>query len=264
MNDDLLSRIDAEADAEDGSGSSGSAPADSSDGLAGLSLAVVFGELAASLDAHDDVGQTLDSVVQLAVETVPGCDFAGVSWSRTGEQIETPAATDDVVRRCDAVQYEFTEGPCVESATEGGPRVITDMAADNRWPAFARRCVELGMNSLMSCQLSSPRATMGALNLYSRSAHAFDDPDVQQIAMLYANHASVALAHRVLETDLKTAIETRGLIGQAIGILTERHRVTPQQGFDLLIRASQRVHIKVRDLAAQVVDTGLDPSLIVK
>lgn len=230
--------------------------------LGAVQLAQLFGELAAELNSQTDVTETLRQVVQLAVDTVPGCDFAGISWARTGEQIETPASTDALVNACDAVQYEYDEGPCVDSAVNGGPRVISDMGDEPRWPRFAARSYELGMRSLMSCELSSPRSVMGALNLYSTSVGAFDDEQVQQIALLYANHASIALANRVLESDLKAAVDTRGLIGQAIGILVERHRVTPQQAFELLVRGSQRLHVKLRELARQVVETGQDPSNI--
>jgi hypothetical protein len=33
----------------------------------------------------------------------------------------------------------------------------------------------------------------------------------------------------------------------------------PERAFDLLVRASQRSHVKLRDLAGYVVDTGVEP-----
>jgi AmiR/NasT family two-component response regulator len=52
---------------------------------------------------------------------------------------------------------------------------------------------------------------------------------------------------------------TRETIGQAVGILVERYKVTPTQAFALLVRSSQHRNIKLRDVAAQLVETGVDP-----
>jgi len=73
---------------------------------------------------------------------------------------------------------------------------------------------------------------------------------------------SIALAGRHLEVDLRSAVDTRGTIGQAIGILIERHKILPQQAFQLLVKASQRRHMKLRDLALYVIETGIDPSAV--
>jgi AmiR/NasT family two-component response regulator len=51
-------------------------------------------------------------------------------------------------------------------------------------------------------------------------------------------------------------METRDLIGQAKGILMERHRVTGDQAFKLLVRASQATNTKLRDIADELVATG--------
>ena len=59
--------------------------------------------------------------------------------------------------------------------------------------------------------------------------------------------------------SLKQAIESHRSIGQAVGILVERYRLPPAQAFDRLRQASQNRNMKVRELAARVVETGADP-----
>ena len=59
---------------------------------------------------------------------------------------------------------------------------------------------------------------------------------------------------------LERAVESHRLIGQAVGILLERHKLTPAAAFTALKRASQDRNIKIRDLAQRVIETGLDPS----
>jgi hypothetical protein len=61
------------------------------------------------------------------------------------------------------------------------------------------------------------------------------------------------------ETHMARAIESHRLIGQAIGILIERHRVTPAEAFTRLKKASQDRNIKLREIAARVIETGAEP-----
>lgn len=61
------------------------------------------------------------------------------------------------------------------------------------------------------------------------------------------------------EAHLRAAIDSHGLIGQATGVLVERHRVTPAVAFARLRQASQNRNIRLRDLAERVVSTGSDP-----
>ncbi|MGC3956080.1 MAG: ANTAR domain-containing protein [Propionicimonas sp.] len=69
--------------------------------------------------------------------------------------------------------------------------------------------------------------------------------------------AAVQAADRV--ANLQVAVESHRLIGQATGILVERHRELPGAAFERLRRASQQRNLKLRDLAAQVIETGADP-----
>ncbi len=59
---------------------------------------------------------------------------------------------------------------------------------------------------------------------------------------------------------LETALRSSRRIGIAMGIVMERHRVTEDQAFGVLVRLSQESNVKVRDIAARVVETGQLPS----
>ena len=100
---------------------------------------------------------------------------------------------------------------------------------------------------------------LGALNLYSRRVDAFDESDMAT-ALLFSTHAAIALSHAQtragdveLTRQLREAIESRDVIGQAKGILMERERVDADAAFDMLRRASQRLNVKLRDVAGRVV-----------
>src|SRR5205085_11449999 len=96
------------------------------------------------------------------------------------------------------------------------------------------------------------------LNLSSRRVDAFDDADMAT-AVLFSAHAALALSQAQthageveLSRQLREAIESRDVIGQAKGILMEREHVDADTAFDMLRRASQRLNVKLRDLAGRV------------
>lgn len=222
-----------------------------------VELAGVFAEAAKVLAGQESLGTTAEELATLAVSVVPGVDAAGVSLARNGK-VDTLGATDDLVRACDEAQYQTGQGPCLEAVWEDRILQVDDLATDPRWPAFAERAVRLGARSMLACHLSSERGSLSALNMYAREPNAFDEQS-RRISLIYATHATIALEFARLEGDLRAAVETRQGIGQAVGIVMERHRLTAKQAFDLLVRSSQRLNVKLRDLAESVVSTGIDP-----
>lgn len=79
--------------------------------------------------------------------------------------------------------------------------------------------------------------------------------DAPSLALIDQLTAELAKA-RQTAVDLSTALESNRAIGAATGILMARHQVTQQQAFDLLRIASQTRHVKLREIAREVVDTG--------
>lgn len=71
--------------------------------------------------------------------------------------------------------------------------------------------------------------------------------------LLAAEETTQRVAH------LELAMQSHRLVGQATGVLVERHRLTPVEAFEMLRTASQRRNVKLRELAALVIETGLDP-----
>jgi AmiR/NasT family two-component response regulator len=57
-----------------------------------------------------------------------------------------------------------------------------------------------------------------------------------------------------LVEQLRTALASRDVIGQAKGVLMERHRIDAQEAFDRLVRESQERNVKLRDIAQAMVE----------
>lgn len=63
------------------------------------------------------------------------------------------------------------------------------------------------------------------------------------------------------EEHLNQAMEGHRIIGEAVGILVERHRIRSPEAFELLKAASQHRNIKLREIATRVIQTGQEPDL---
>ncbi|MDP9219910.1 MAG: GAF and ANTAR domain-containing protein [Actinomycetota bacterium] len=218
-------------------------------------LSETFAGVARELLAEDDVHQTLERAVELAVDTIDGCDYAGVSLVR-GREIESPAQTDELVTVGDRLQVELGEGPCLSAIREQQTVQVDDLAKDGRWPVWGPRVSgELGVSSLLAFQLYNAKDVLGALNLYSKQPYAFDD-EARAVGLVFASHAAVALTGAQVEENLKRAVHSRNLIGQAQGILMERYGLSADKAFELLRRVSQNENVKLRDVAARLASSS--------
>jgi ANTAR domain len=214
--------------------------------------ASAFATLSQDLLAEPVVETTLQRVVELAVETIEGCDYAGVSM-RHGRKVDTPAATDALVHQLDNWQYELGEGPCIDAVFIDEMYVIKDMNTEDRWPHWAPKAVSLGIQSVLSIRLATPRSLVGGLNLYSKALYAYGEDQVIT-AGIYAAHASNAIAANSKVEQLGTGMQSRHMIGLAQGLLMQRYGLSEEQAFRFLSRISQDGNVKLRDVAASVIE----------
>ena len=218
-----------------------------------VDVAETFAAVARVLAAHEDMSTTLDRIVHLAVEHLDACDFAGISFVE-GKRITSPASSNEVPEILDRIQSETGEGPCIDAIKEHAFFQTDDLRAERRWPQFSRRAhEETGILSIISLRLFVEEDTLGALNLYATDPAAFDETDVA-LGTVFAVHASVAVDAARREETLETKAASRDVIGQAKGILMARSGVDEQRAFEMLKLASQRMNVKLRDIAKNIAD----------
>ena len=209
-------------------------------------------------EQHGDVEATLQAITATAVEVVPHAEECSISYVVGRSTIEPRASTSDLPRSLDALQEQVEQGPCMDAIREQEVVRVDDVGAEDRWPEFTRRAAGLGVGSMMCFRLFVEGDRLGALNLYSRTPGAFDD-ESEDIGHMFAAHAAVAVAGAEHEENLRAGMDNRDVIGQAKGILMERHRLTADQAFGVLARVSQEMNRKLVDIARELTDTGAVP-----
>ena len=208
--------------------------------------------------SEGDLDQTLQTVVDLTVGTLPGCDSAGVTLKK-GDGGMTAAGTDAFTLEIDKIQYSSGEGPCLQAMNDQEKVEIEAVSQESRWPEFTRRAQEAGFRSSLSFPLQA-NGSVGALNIYSKTERAFDD-ESRMLGDIYAKQASIALKNAItysaakqLTAQLEEAVASRDLIGQAKGILMERESMTDEEAFQMMVAASQAANIKVKEIALRLVE----------
>ena len=216
-------------------------------------LATLLSEAAQLWAAEGSLEDTLIAIAFSAVETIPGADYAGASLIRSPHTITTPAATDDLVRDADSIQSLTGEGPCVDALWEQRTVRVDDLATDPRWPTFGPSAVALGVASMLAFRLFTGGDSWGALNLYSRKTDAFDEAS-EFVGLLFASHASIALAGSQQLRQVTADLNTGELIGKATGILMERHKIRSSDAYDMLVARSKRGMLSIAEVAARLIN----------
>ena len=197
---------------------------------------------------------TLQAIVSTAVRMLSPARYAGLIIFSGGELIPQ-ASTDRVPLLLDHLQQKLGDGPCINAAQSQSIVRIDDTRQDGRWPDFAAGAANLGVRSMLCVPLWVDERCLGALSLYADQAAAFTDLH-GRVTTLLATFAALALAEAQRADQMHAALVNRDVIGQAKGILMERHRITADAAFGFLTRVSQAENTKLAALAGQLVATG--------
>lgn len=226
-------------------------------------IAAEFLALSAALLDATTVGGVLRRVVDAARSAIPGADLVSVTL-RTADGFHTPAQTDPLASRIDEIQYRLSCGPCLEATRNAGIALAfsADLGASTQFGPFGPAAAELGVHSVLAVGLfpdgEGPR--MGALNVYSYTRAGLDELD-RDVALVLAAHASTALAATMASSaadlevaQLREALQSRDVIGQAKGILMERRGISADEAFGVLRSASQSLNVKLAQIAQTLVE----------
>jgi transcriptional regulator with GAF, ATPase, and Fis domain len=204
------------------------------------------------------IDDTLHGVTASAVDLIDGVETADVLLVAGADLFKSVAATSQLAVEVDDFQKRFREGPCLDAAI-GHPMVMcNDLREDSRWPRFAEAAVAAGVHPLMSFQLYTHNARMGALNLFGIEPDVFTAENEAVGAML-ATHAATALIADDERLQFQSALASRDIIGQAKGIIMERFDVDAVRAFELLRSLSQDSNTRLASVAKELVSRGPEP-----
>ncbi|HEY0117999.1 MAG TPA: GAF and ANTAR domain-containing protein [Cellulomonas sp.] len=232
-----------------------------------LDLRSSLSDLAGMVTGSIPMDELLSRVATYASRAIPGADGAGVTLLRAkggGNRVEAMAASAPFVAEIDEIQYaELNEGPCISAALERRTVRSGSLGGDKQWPRFGPRVGRLGVHSVLSLPLLVPDRVVGAINVYAHAKDVFDD-HATELGELFATPAAVAVHNAqvlaqamALATQLQTALSSRPVIDQAVGIIRARSGSTAEEAFARLRTISQHENVRLATVAARVVDEAV-------
>jgi transcriptional regulator with GAF, ATPase, and Fis domain len=222
-------------------------------------LAQRFVALADTLVDDYDVVEVLDGLMATCLELLD-VDEAGLMLTDPRGGLQRVASSSEATNVLELLQVQAREGPCFEAVTGGEIIVVDDISVTRqRWPAFAERALTDGFNSVYALPMRLRDTVVGTLNLFGTNRGTLDD-DARVIAKALADVATIGILQQrtlsrssLLAENLQRALNTRIVVEQAKGVLSERGQMDMDRTFDLLRRYARSHNMKLSDLAHAVV-----------
>lgn len=221
-------------------------------------------ELAGLLMSTASFEELLQGLAELSVRAVAGATTCGITLAQDG-RVLTAASADSRAMLLDEKQYEHDEGPCLQALYTGLVVDAPDLTVEDRWDGYPQVALGHGIAAVLSTPLLVHDKPVGVLNLYAHTAHAYSDED-RRVAAVLAEQAAIAVTAALRHYDevtlsdhLRTALSSRSVIDQAVGVIIGQRRCTADEAFAMLRTISQRRNIKLRVVAADLVATSSRP-----
>ncbi len=222
-------------------------------------LAERFVVLADTLVDDYDIVEVLDSLMGTCLELLE-VDEAGLLLTNAEGGLQRVASSSEEARLLELLQVQTHEGPCFEAVQTGEPIVVENIAVDRqRWPRFAERALADGFHSVYAFPMRLREAAVGGLNLFCVQEHSMD-AEARVIAKALADIATIGILQQrsvnrssLLAENLQRALNTRIVVEQAKGVLSERGGLPMEQTFQLLRSYARSNNLKLSELAQSVV-----------
>ena len=222
-------------------------------------------ELADNLVDNYDVIDVLTVLSDRCVEAID-VDAAGVLLASPQGDLQFIASSSESVRTLELFQIQADEGPCVECYRSGTAIVnhaLGDLEAT--WPRFTGMALAQGFRAVHCLPMRLRGRTIGALNLFRTEQGPLSDDDVL-VAQGLADVATIAIIQhrsaldaRTLNDQLSHALNSRIIIEQAKGKVSQATNCGMDAAFDRLRTHARNHNARLTDVAEAVVTGVVDP-----
>jgi GAF domain-containing protein len=227
-------------------------------------------EIADNLVEDFDVIDVLTLLSLRCVEVID-VDSAGVMLVTPAGELQVIASSSEAMRILELFELQSDQGPCVECFRDGNAVVNVALSeVHDRWPQFAERAIAAGFCSVHALPMRSRGITFGALNLFRITPGPLNADDVA-VAQALADVATIAIVQyqssigaAELIAQLKEALNSRIIIEQAKGNISESSGLDMPASFQRLRNHARNHNIRLTDLARSIADgsvsfASLDP-----
>ena len=221
-------------------------------------LSAALSELSGLLLGTDSFDELMQQIAELAARTIPAAATCAITMAVDG-RVYTVASADALGRLLDEHQYHLDDGPCLQALRTGLIVSSPDLSREDRWNGYPTRALAHGVSAVYSSPLIVRADSIGVLNLYATTSDAFDTASTDLAAQL-THLAAIAITGAIrnygsltLTDHLRTALASRSVIDQAIGIIIAAQHCTPEEAFAVLRGISQNRNTRLHTVARELV-----------
>ncbi len=220
-------------------------------------LARTFVRLADTLVDEFDVVDFLHGLSTDSVSLV-GARAAGVMLADGRGGLRLVASSDERMHLLELFELQSAEGPCLDAFRTGTTQQAASEEGRRRWPGFASTAADVGFGLLCAVPLQLRGTVIGALNLFRDSDEPFTSTELV-LAQAMADVACIGLLQqraltdsRLLAEQLQAALQSRVVIEQAKGMISQYLDVNVDEAFLLLRQYSRDHNLLLTELARNV------------
>lgn len=213
-----------------------------------------------------DEYHVLDLLQTLVEETVSLLDAAavGLLLADSHGELQVVASTNEESQLVEILQLQAGAGPCVECFKTGAVITIDSIdSMDQRWPEFRAAALSQGFHSIHAVPLRVRDRTIGAMGLFGRDIGALTAED-SAIGQALADVATIGLLHErtirestLVNDQLQRALNSRVLVEQAKGVISQTKGVDLNDAFNMIRRYSRSHNIGLQEAARNIVRGSL-------
>jgi GAF domain-containing protein len=232
-------------------------------------LAQTFVDVADTLVADFDVLEYLSVLTGRCVDLFDLSE-AGIMLADTPGVLHVAASSSERMGLLELFELQHDQGPCLDCYRTGRQVACDDLAAASaRWPVFAPEAERAGFGSVFAVPMRLREQTIGSLNLLRHQANALAPGDLL-IAQALADVATIGILQhraaaesRLLTEQLQYALNSRVVIEQAKGVISERAGRDMQEAFAALRSYARDHNLRLVDVAEAVAARTLAAQTVV-
>jgi len=210
------------------------------------------------LDLERGLAPTLQQVVD-AAKVLAGADGAGLMLADTEGRLRWASASNQLAQNAEDHQEREAQGPCMAAFVQRTAMSVADVRQGPDSYGMRSVLAKSDVLAAVSVPVELEGGPIGTLDLYSTKPREWDNSEVsalQAYAAIVASLLGAAVAAHTtgrLAQQLQAALEHRGLIERAKGILMAKDDIDAATAFERLRSAARSSRRPLTDVVRDVI-----------
>ena len=231
-------------------------------------LNTAFVAVADTLTDHYDVVELLHTLV-VECTAIVAATAGGLMLADPLGELQLVASTDESAELVELMQLAAGAGPCVDCYHTGTAVSVPSIATSKtEWPAFRAAALEQGFQSAHATPMKLRGEVIGTLNLFKVAPGALPDRDaavvqaLADVATIGVIQQRIAAESQLVAEQLQKALESRVLIEQAKGAVSQVTGLSMDESFGALRTYARDANLTLHAVATAVVDRSISAEFL--